>query len=97
MNSEYSIVVPFHSNISLLHCCVKSLRDSAPDDIEIIIVANNRNQNELNTNLSVGNLTVLKFNEALISPTPANTGAESAQGRRVWLFYADTCCTVVWV
>lgn len=96
MNSEYSIVVPFHSNISLLHCCVKSLRDSAPDDIEIIIVANNRNQNELNINLSGGNITVLKFNEDLFYPKAVNIGVEAAKGHRVLLCDADTFYTGGW-
>lgn len=96
MNSEYSIVIPFHSNISLLHCCVKSLRNSAPNDIEIIIVANNRNQDELNINLNRENITVLKFNEDLFYPRAVNIGVEAAKGCRVLLCDADTFYTGRW-
>lgn len=96
MNSDYSIVIPFHSSTSLLQCCVESLRKSAPDDIEIIIVANNRDPNELKISFSDANVKILKFNEDLFYPKAVNIGVEAAKNDHVLLCDADTFYTGDW-
>ena len=90
MNTEYSIVIPFHSNISLLQCCVKSLRSSAPDNIEIIIVANNQDPKAIDIDLAEINVTILKFDRDLFYPKAVNIGVDAAKGSHILLCDADT-------
>lgn len=87
---KYSIIIPFHSNKKILDCCISTLLDTIPNDVEIIIVANNNNDKEIDISFESDNIKILKFNENLYYPKAVNIGVESSTGDVVILCDADT-------
>lgn len=91
MNFDCSIVIPFHSNINILTNCVDSLIKTTPDDTEIIIIANNRNPDEINISFPYPNVHVKKYNCELLYPKAVNIGVGETKSQNVILSDADTC------
>lgn len=52
---KYSVIVPFHSNINLLTLCIDSLLKTLdPLESEIIIVDNNANGSQIDSDWELG-------------------------------------------
>lgn len=90
MKPDYSIVIPYHSNLSLLTNCVNSLIKSVPEDVEIIIVANNSNPDELKISFPHSGIHIETYQEDLLYPKAVNIGVDMSRGAHVILCDADT-------
>lgn len=93
---KYSIIIPYHSNQNLLFTCLSGIFGTVPEDVEIIVVANNQNIKELNINIP-SRCTLLKFNQSTFYPRAVNLGVQAAQGEYVILMDADICVCAGWL
>lgn len=93
---KYSIIIPYHSNKMLLYLCVNTLLKTIPEDVEVIVVANNNNPEELEIKLP-GCCTLLKFNDSMYYPRAVNLGVSAAHGEYVVLMDADICVRPGWL
>lgn len=93
---KYSIIIPYHSNRSLLNTCIQAVIRTIPEDAEIIVVANNDNPEELDIRIPAQCKT-LKVNKSLYYPRAVNLGAQEAQGEYIVLMDADICVRQGWL
>lgn len=93
---KYSIIIPYHSNQNLLKVCLQSLLNSVPNDVEIIVVANNSNEQELQINLPDARCRLIKVKHELFYPKAINLGVEHARGDIMIFCDADIYCTPGW-
>lgn len=93
---KYSIIIPYHSNRSLLNTCMQTVTRTIPEDSEIIIVANNDDPEELDIHESA-QCKVIKVNKSLYYPRAVNLGAQEAQGEYIVLMDADICVRQGWL
>lgn len=87
---KYSVIIPYHSNRTYLFNCINSLTSTMPNDVEIIIVANNSNKKELDIKCDYSNCKILKFDYELMYPKAINMGAQEAKGNTLIFCDADT-------
>lgn len=92
---KYSIIIPYHSNRSLLHTCMDALLKTTPDDIEIVVVANNSDSHELEITMPP-HCKLLKYSKSIYYPRAVNIGVQAAQGEYVILMDADICVRNGW-
>lgn len=88
---KQSIVIPFHKDKTMLLYSLKTLHETLPtdQDIEIIIVGNNRNSSELNFELPWPKVKFYKINENLFYPKAVNYGVERASGKIITICDPD--------
>lgn len=75
---KQSIIIPYYKNKQELYFTLNLLFKSIPQDIEVIVVANNSNSYELD--ITYPNCKILKFNQALLYSKAANIGVQNATG-----------------
>jgi GT2 family glycosyltransferase len=92
---EYSIVIPYHSNRTFLELCVKSLLETVPAEVEIILVINTTNKSEHETNFDA-RVSVYVVNENLGYSKAINFGASKALGNYLIFCDSDTSFTKGW-
>lgn len=95
----HSFIIPYHSNKELLYLTVCLLRNTLPKGLryEIIIVANNKNESELDLIFDDKDACrVIKVNEDLLYARAVNLGVEQAQGNIITLFDQDIFCLPGW-
>lgn len=87
----HSFVIPYHSNRELLYLNLKLLAETLPAGIkkEIIIVANNSDEKELELGLSEPDYHVIKVNNDILYAKAVNLGVESCHGDIVTLCDED--------
>ncbi len=87
----HSFVIPYHSNRKLLYLNLKLLKKTLPEKIkkEIIIVANNKDQEELDLDLPSSDYTIIKVNDDILYANAVNLGVESCHGDIVTLCDED--------
>lgn len=90
---KVSIIIPYHSNRNLLDACLHSLLQSTQKDTEIILVANNSNEKELEIDLPYPQCRIIKANQELFYPKAINLGAKHAGGEILIFCDADIVCT----
>lgn len=93
---KYSIIIPYHSNMSLLNTCIQAVIRTIPKDTEIIIIANNDNPKELDINTPEP-CRVIKVNKSLYYPRAVNLGVREACGEYIILMDADICVRHGWL
>lgn len=91
---KQSIVIPYYKNKQELLFMLKLLKNTIPEDVEVIIVANNSDSRE--TDISFENYTVLKYPCALLYSKAANIGVEHASGEIITLLDQDIFVTKDW-
>lgn len=85
---EYSIIVPYHSNINYLNLCIQSLTTTVPDEVEIIVVANNSNKLEHNKLEFSDRIKVINVYKNLGYSKAINLGVEHSSGK--YLIFSDS-------
>lgn len=75
-----SIIILYHKNKSLLEFSLKTLVQTIPKGIEIIIVANNKNTFELDIQFNYPNLNIIRIPKDLLYSEAANLGVKEASG-----------------
>lgn len=92
---KYSVIVPFHSNINLLTLCIDSLLKTLdPLESEIIIVDNNANGSQIDSDWELGKQCKIVTRTCnLMYPKAINLGVEYAQGQFLIFCDADICVT----
>lgn len=92
---KYSALVPFHSNLNLLTMCVSELLKTLdPCESEIIIIDNNANGSQIDSEWALGKqCKIITRQENLMYPSAINLGAEYAQGEYLLFCDADTYVT----
>lgn len=93
---KYSIIIPYHSNRSLLDICIHAVISTVPKDVEIIIIANNDNPKELSLDVPEP-CRVIEVNQSLYYPRAVNLGAQKAHGEYIVLMDADICVRRGWL
>lgn len=91
MNKEMkqSIIILYHKNRELFYLSLKTLISSIPNNIEVIIVANNRQKAELNLSINDSRITIIQIERDLLYSEAANIGVESANGEIITLCDQD--------
>lgn len=87
----HSFVIPYHSNRELLYLNLRLLEQTLPSDIkkEIIIVANNKDKNELELDLPESKYTIIKVNDDILYANAVNMGVNACHGDIVTLCDED--------
>lgn len=91
---KQSIIIPYYKNKQELYFTLNLLFKSIPQDIEVIVVANNSNSYELD--ITYPNCKILKFNQALLYSKAANIGVQNATGDIITLMDQDIFVTENW-
>ncbi len=86
---KQSIIILYHKNKELLYFSLKTLQKTIPNNIEIIIVANNRNKDELNLSINHPQINIIKIDHDLLYSEAANIGVNAAQGEIIVLCDQD--------
>jgi GT2 family glycosyltransferase len=94
---DISVIIPFHSNRLLLYLCLESIRRTISNDIEILVVINNRQLSELPNLTGFGNLRSIYIPEDLGYSKAINIGAVEASGDYLVFCDADTVATSGWM
>ena len=98
--AKYSIIIPFHSGKNYLSACLKSLIQTTPSDVEIIIVMNNSKKELLETidieSINHCRCRIKIVEKDLMYPKAMNVGAEIASGKFLIFSDADTYYTHGW-
>lgn len=75
---------------------LKTLRCTVPETVEIVIVANNRNNDELNLSVDIPGISVIKISRDLLYSEAANIGVGEAKGKIVTLCDQDLFYETGW-
>jgi len=94
---EISIIVPHHSNRTLLEFCLATLKTTVPADVEILVVANNVDGAKTDIHLDLERFRLLRFFENLGYGAAINAGAAEARGRLLIFCDDDTAFTPGWL
>lgn len=88
---KQSIIIPFHKDKNMLLYCLKTLEKTLPKEqnIEVIIVGNNRNSNELNFSIPYPQYNFYKVYENLFYPKAVNLGVKKAAGEIITICDPD--------
>ena len=93
---DFSFIVPFHSNKMLLETCLDSLYKTVYGNFEVIVVANNYNENEITVKFDYPNLHILHIKKNLYYSAAVNLGASYAKGKYILFCDTDTVYTPGW-
>ena len=77
---KQSIIIPFHRDRDMLMFSLKTLFQTIPDDVEVIVVGNNSNYNEIDFEISDPRCTYYKINDNLFYPGAVNYGVSKSHG-----------------
>lgn len=91
---KQSVIIPYYKNKQELLFSLNLLQKHLPKDVEVIIVANNSNEDEID--ISFKNYTILKYPYALLYSKAANIGVENASGDVITLLDQDIFVTENW-
>lgn len=91
--SDISIIIPFHRNKNMLMTSLSTLESTIPNDVEVIIVANNQDPNEIDIKLS-DRYTLYRIFSDIMWPGAINFGVEHSTRKYVVfcdpdIFYLD--------
>lgn len=91
MRKKYSIIIPFHKDKNMLYLSLRTLMESISliDDIEILIVANNSDENEIDIEVLDSKVKLIQVAENLFYPKAINLGVKYASGKYVILCDPD--------
>lgn len=85
---DYSIIIPYHSNEYFLKLCLSSLNRTLPEDVEIVVVANNKNLEREFPQIDEKKIRVIKIKQNIGYSQAINYGAQEANGK--YLIFADS-------
>jgi GT2 family glycosyltransferase len=94
--SDYSIVIPFHSNVRLLSHCLKTLLATVPTEVEKILVLNNHRDTALPPAIDLSDFRVIVREESMGYPAAVNLGASLATGKTLIFCDSDTFYVDPW-
>lgn len=94
--ASQSIIIAFHKNTDLLTYCLKTVLDTTPDNVEIIIVANSSNPNDIEVSFENKRIKILKYEENLLYSKAMNLGVSHASGEIITLLDQDVFCIKNW-
>ncbi len=87
---DISIIIPHHQNKRMLRYCLDTLNNSVPFDTEIVVVANNSNEEELEIEIDEKRFRTVTINSSIGYGAAINAGAEAAKGRTLIFCDNDT-------
>lgn len=91
---KQSIIIPYYKNKQELYFSLSLLFKNIPQEVEVIIIANNPNPSELD--ITYPNCKIFKYNKALLYSKAANIGVQNATGDIVTLMDQDIFVTPNW-
>ncbi|MDO5556439.1 MAG: glycosyltransferase [Clostridia bacterium] len=91
---KQSIIIPYYKNKQELYFVLNLLFENLPQDVEIIVVANNPNSSE--REISYSNCKIIKIDKALLYSKAANIGVAHATGDIITLMDQDIFVTPNW-
>ena len=100
MNQTIEVVIPHHNNLSRLQACLDSILETTDENVSIIIVANNQDENTLESAKKLGvnkRVTVLAIQENLGYAKAVNVGVEATKSSLVVVCDDDTRCMPGWL
>lgn len=77
---KQSIIIPYHKDKEMIQYNVKTLIESIPKDVEVIIIGNNYNENELDVDFPYPNCMYYTVRENLFYPKAINLGVSKSSG-----------------
>jgi GT2 family glycosyltransferase len=94
---EYSIIVPFHSNLKALELCLTTLLQTVPNEVEKLVVLNNERDEDATIHLEAWKgIRFVHYKRSLGYPCAINKGATIAAGRKLIFCDADTFYRTPW-
>lgn len=95
-NYKQSIIIAYHKNKELLYYVLKLLLQTVPNNVEIIVIANNTNKNEINIQYPSQQVTIHKISKSLLYSEAMNLGVSHAKGDIITMFDQDVFCFGNW-
>ena len=87
---KQSIIIPYHKNKELLYYVLKLLLDTIPDDVEVIIIANNTDKSQIQIENPSSQVSIHKIAKSMLYSEAMNLGVSYASGDIITIF--DTRC-----
>lgn len=84
-----SIVIPFHKDRDMLFYCLKRIKETVPEDVEIIIVGNNIHSGELDFTIDDPRCHIFRFPSNIQYPRAVNFGVEQCTGEIITIMDPD--------
>lgn len=92
-----SVVVPYHSNQSLLDACISTLIETVPGDVEIVLVKNNSKKADIGGPTRPDRIRNIIVPRSLGYSKAVNLGVEKCGGELLVLADADTFFKLGWL
>jgi GT2 family glycosyltransferase len=98
MPPTHSIIIPFHRDKNMLYISLRTLKESISslNDLEVIIVANNINEQEIDIEISDKRFRIIQISENLFYPKAINLGVKYATGKYLTLCDPDIFYSEGW-
>ncbi len=96
--SDYkqSIIIPYHKNKELLYYVLKLLLNTIPDNVEVIIIANNTDKSQIQIEYPSSQVTIHKIANSMLYSEAMNLGVSYASGDIITMFDQDVFCFGTW-
>lgn len=95
-NCKQSIIIAYHKNKELLYYVLKLLLHTVPNNVEIIVIANNSNKNEIDIEYLAPQVKIHKIPKSLLYSEAMNLGVSLASGDIITMFDQDVFCFGDW-
>lgn len=95
-NYKQSIIIPYHKNKEMLYFVLKLLIETTPQDVEIIIIANNSDIKQIEIEYDNCRVKIYKIAKSLLYSEAMNIGVSYANGEIITMFDQDVFCFGNW-
>lgn len=93
---KQSIIIPYHKNKDMLYYILKLLINTIPQDVEIIVVANNSDTRQIEIEYKDSRVKVYKIPKSLLYSEAMNIGVSYCTGEIITMFDQDVFCFGNW-
>ena len=95
-NKKQSIIIPYHKNKDMLYYILSLLLKTVPDNIEIIIIANNYDKSQIDIEYESKQVKIYKIPRSMLYSEAMNLGVSYAEGEIITMFDQDVFCMSNW-
>lgn len=93
---KQSIIIPYHKNKELLYYVLKLLLDTISDDVEVIVIANNSDEDQIQIEYPSSQVKIHKIKKSMLYSEAMNMGVSVASGDVITMFDQDVFCFGHW-
>lgn len=93
---KQSIIIPYHKNKEMLYYVLKLLIDTIPQNVEIIVIANNSDMRQIEIEYNDSRVQIYKIQKSLLYSEAMNIGVSYSTGEIITMFDQDVFCFGNW-